>query len=104
MRVDVGIDPYEPLKVGNFPNFIRQIFNGRTRNETFLCTVRSGNPILRSPARAFLNRQCNENTCNGTTCFSARQRYFVLQRPFLPYLFPQEGKDMVAEGTVTAAL
>ena len=28
-RVDVGIDPYEPHKVENAPNFIRQIFNGR---------------------------------------------------------------------------
>ena len=27
-----------------------------------------------------------------------------VQRPFLPYLFPQEGKDMVAEGTVTVLL
>ena len=35
MRVDVGIDPYEPLKVGNFPNFIRQIFNGRARNDAY---------------------------------------------------------------------
>ena len=42
----------------------------------------------------------NGNTHNVTTWFSARKRYFVLQRPFLPYLFPQEGKDMVAEGTV----
>ena len=49
MRVDVGIGPYEPHKVGNVPNFIRQIFNGRTRNDTYLFIVRSGNPILRSP-------------------------------------------------------
>ena len=28
-RVDVGIDPYEALEVGNVSNFIRQIFNGR---------------------------------------------------------------------------
>ena len=33
-RVDVGIDPYEPHKFGNVPNFIRQIFNGRLRNDT----------------------------------------------------------------------
>ena len=32
-RVDVGIDPYEPQKIGNVPNFIRQIFNGRSRGD-----------------------------------------------------------------------
>ena len=48
--------------------------------------------------------KCNGNTHNGTNRFFARQRYFRVQRPFLPYLFPQEGKDMVAEGTVTASL
>ena len=57
--------------------------------------------LVRTPpeGRSVYGR-CNGNTHNGTNCFSARQRYFVLQRPFLPYLFPQEGKDMVAEGTV----
>ena len=31
--------------------------------------------------------------------FRARQRYKKpFQRPFLPYLFPQEGKDMAAGG------
>ena len=49
-------------------------------------------------------KQGSENTHNGTIRLFARKRYFVLQRPFLPYLFPQEGKDMVAEGTVTASL
>ena len=34
MRVDVGIDPYEALKVGNASNFIRQIFNGREQEST----------------------------------------------------------------------
>ena len=52
--------------------------------------VRSGNPIWRSPARAFLNRQCNENTYNGTTCFSARQRYFASSASFLHTFFWQD--------------
>ena len=72
-------------------------------------TIRTVYRALRKPdsttaRRAFLDHRCNDNTHNGTTRLFARQRYFVFQRPFLPYLFPQEGKDMVAEGTVTASL
>ena len=66
--------------------------------------VRSGNPILRSPVRAFGLRKVERKNAECNDLFFARKRYFVLQRPFLPYLFPQEGKDMVAEGTVTASL
>ena len=59
---------------------------GRNRATTQF-TVRSGNPILRSPARAFLDCQCNNNTHNVTKCLSARKRYFRVQRLFFAYFF-----------------
>ena len=37
--------------------------------------------------RAFLDRRCNDNTHNGTNCFSARKRYFRVQRLFFAYFF-----------------
>ena len=37
--------------------------------------------------RAFLDRRCNDNTQNGTTRFSARQRYFRVLRLFFAYFF-----------------
>ena len=49
--------------------------------------MRCGNPILRSPEGRSDYGRCNEKTYNGTNCFSARQRYFVLLRLFFAYFF-----------------
>ena len=66
------------------------------------CIVRSGNPIQQPPEGRSLRDALSVNGTQKQNAFSARKRYFVLQRPFLPYLFPQEGKDM-ARGAADAA-
>ena len=102
-RVDAGIDPYEVLDIGNVPTSIRQIFNGRTRNETYLFIVRSGNPILRPPEGRSVYGKCNGNTHNGTTCFSARKRYFASCASFLHTFFWQDRKKYARGATVAVA-
>ena len=42
--------------------------------------------------RAFLDRWCNDNTKNVTTCFSARKRYFRVLRLFFAYFFLERQK------------
>ena len=99
----MGIDPYEPHKVENIPNFIRQIFNGRKRNDTYLFIVRSGYPILRSPKGRSDYGQRNEKTHNGTTRFSARKRYFVSCASFLHTFFWQDRKKYARGATVAVS-
>ena len=68
-----------------------------------LCMVRSENPILRSPEGRSDYGQSNNKTQNGTTrLFRRVSAIKTFQSPFLPYLFPQEGKDM-ARGAADAA-
>ena len=68
-------------------NFIRQIFNGRRQNDSHdeSCAQETrfdGRPSGRSDYGKW-----NDNTHNGTTCFSARQRYFASQALFSPPSF-----------------
>ena len=74
MRVDVGIDPYEALKVGNASNFIRQIFNGREQEST------------KEPKHKPAKRLCfgKDEQCNGRAfapCAEARDMEFVRTPP-----------------------
>ena len=90
-------------KIRHVSNFIRQIFNGRTRNETYCvsCDVET----------RFDGRPKGVRSTDGVTKKRTTERIVFprvsaierVQRPFLPYLFPQEGKDMVAEGTVAVS-
>ena len=66
------------------------------------CIVRLGNPIRRPPKGRLDYGRRNDNTHNVTTSFFCASALFRPQRPFLPYLFPQEGKDM-ARGAADAA-
>ena len=73
-------------------------------------TTRTTNRALRKPDLT-VARQGVRTTESGTITRTTERPVFLRvsaisrpQRPFLPYLFPQEGKDMVAEGTVTASL
>ena len=77
---------------------MRQIFNGRTRNEAYLFIVRSGSPILRPPEGRSDYGQGNDNTHDVTTCFSARKRYRTRPAPLFCILFSgKTGKSMSAK-------
>ncbi len=72
-------------------------------NETARTAHRAlGKPNRTAARRAFLTGSAIGEWQAEAKCFSARQRYFASQRPFLPYLFPQEGKDMARGAAVTA--
>ena len=48
--------------------------------------------------RAFLDRQCNDNTQNVTTCFSARKRYFASPGTLFSTIFSLAREKMVPPG------
>ena len=62
------------------------IQRARTKRHT-LRIVRSGNPILRPPEGRSLRDAPSVNGTQNRNAFSARKRYFVLQRLFFAYFF-----------------
>ena len=63
-------------------------------------TIRTIYRALRKPdstvaQRAFLDCRCNDNTQNGTTCFSARQRYFASPSTLFSTIFSLAREKMV---------
>ena len=71
-------------------------------------TTRTLYRALRKPdstvaRRAFLDRQCNEKTYNGTNCLSARKRYFASCASFLHTFFWQDRKKYARGATVAVA-
>ena len=52
-----------------------------------LCIVRLGNPILKPPEGRSLRDVSSVNGTQNRNAFSARKRYFVLQRLFFAYFF-----------------
>ena len=85
---------HHPSEYRRWRNSIRQIFNGRKRNNShgILCaweTQSDGPPEGRS-----LRDALSVNGTQNQNAFSARQRYFVLQRLFSPHSFLARQKRM----------
>ena len=64
--------------------------------------VRLGNPIRRSARRAFLTGRAFGERHAEAKCFFRRVSAISSQRPFLPYLFCHDRKDMARGAAVTA--
>ena len=75
-------------------------WKGRATQWTSLRALRGseGYGVCEDAARrAFLDLKCNGKTYNVTKCFSARKRYFVLQRLFFAYFFlARQKRDQTA--------
>ena len=74
-------------KVGNAPNFIRQIFNGRKRSDPYHSSCAQGTRFYGRPLGRSDYRPGNDNTHNVTKCLFARKRYFRVYRLFFAYFF-----------------
>ena len=84
------LDPYEALKIENISNFIRQIFNGRARNDTQGVSCDAETRFYGRPSGRSVYGKSNGNTHNGTIRLFARKRYFASCASFLHTFFWQD--------------
>ena len=74
-------------------NFIRQIFNGRRQNDSHDESCAQETRFDGRPSGRSDYGKRNDNTRNGTICFSARQRYFASCASFLHTFFWQDRRE-----------
>ena len=92
----------QPLQKDGLSNSIRQIFNGLKQNDSHGLSCDWETRFYGRPKGVRTTETKRQNAKWNDLLFRRDSAISRPQRPFLPYLFPQEGKDM-ARGAADAA-